>query len=208
MIRNLIAIGALVALTACASTQVTQVKALSPDADAPYENLLVVSLFKSFDARRILEKQLVKALEERGVSAVASTSRMNTKTPLTRETFLAMVEDLDTDAVLVTQLVSLDSQAKLKDMRPESTYNLRQTYYYNVWNVELTEYSEPQGLDLEHTLRLSTQVYSAKRLEAVWAIESQTDIVSAFDRRGDLSFVADEARAIVSHLSRDGLLSP
>ena len=208
MIRRFVALSACLALTACASTQVTQVKALSTDADAPYENLLVISLFKSFDARRILEKELVKTLEERGVTAVASTSRMDTRTPVTRETFLAMVEDLGSDAVLVTQLVSLDSQAKLKDMRPESTYNLRQTYYFNVWNVELTEYAEPQGLDLEHSLRLSTQVYSAKQLEAVWAIESQTKIVSAFDRRGDLSFVSDEARAIVSQLSRGGLLSP
>jgi hypothetical protein len=195
-------------MAACASTQVTQVKLLSADADAPYGNLLVISLFKSFDARRYLEKEIVQQLEAKGVNAVASTSRMDTRTPVTRKTFLAMVEDLDSDAVLVTQLVSLESQARFKDMRPESTYNVRQTYYYNVWNVELTEYAEPQGLDLKHSLRLATQVYSAKQLEAVWAIESQTEIVSAFDRRGDLSFVADEARAIVSHLSRDGLLSP
>lgn len=208
MIRKLITVGTCVALTACASTSVTQVKKLAPEADVPYDNVLVISLFKSFDARRILEKELVNALEKRGVTAVASTSRMDSRTPATRETFLAMVEDLGSDAVLVTQLVSLDSEAKLKDMRPESTYNLRQTYYFNVWNVELTEYAEPQGLDLKHSLRLATQVYSAKQLEAVWAIESQTEILSAFDRRGDLSFVADEARAIVSHVSRDGLLSP
>ncbi len=208
MTRNLIALGALVVLAACASTQVTQVKALSPDADAPYGNVLVISLFKSFDARRILEQELVKALEERGVAAVASTSRMNTRTPVTRETFLEMVDDLGSDAVLVTQLVSLDTEAKRKDMRPESTYNIRQTYYFNVYDVELTEYVEPQGLDLKHSLRLAAQVYSAKRQEAVWAIESQTEIVSAFDRRGDPSFVADEARTIVSQLSRGGLLSP
>ena len=133
---------------------------------------------------------------------------MNTRTPVTRETFLAMVDDLGSDAVLVTQLVSLDTQTKLKDMRPESTYNIRQTYYFNVWDVELTEYTEPQGLNLEHTLRLATQVYSAARKEPVWAIESQTEIVSAFDRRGDPSFVRDEARTIVSQLSRGGLLSP
>lgn len=208
MIRNLIKTGACLALTACASTQTTQVMDLSESADAPYDNILVVSLFKSFDARRILEKELVKALEKRGVAAVASTSRMDSRTPVTRETFLAMVDDLDSDAVLVTQLVSLDSQAKLRDMNPESTYNLRQTYYFNVWNVELTEYTEPQGLDLKHSLRLATQVYSANQQEPVWAIESQTKIVSAFDRRGDVSFVADEARSIVSQLSRGGLLSP
>ena len=104
MIRKLLAVSACLALSACASTSVTRVKALAPEADAPYDNVLVISLFKSFDARRILEKQLVKSLEERGVSAVASTSRMDSRTPVTRETFLGMVNDLDSDAVLVTQL--------------------------------------------------------------------------------------------------------
>jgi hypothetical protein len=38
---------------------------------------------------------------------VASTSMMDTRTPMIRDTFMEMVESLDADAVLVTQLVSL-----------------------------------------------------------------------------------------------------
>lgn len=208
MIKRITLIAALLVLSACAGQQVTRVQPLSDTADAPYNNVLVVSLFKSFDARRYLEKEIVKQLEERGVRAVASTSLMDTKTPVSRETFLSMVESLDSDAVLVTQLVNFQSTAKMKDMNPEATYNIRSTYYYNVWSVEQTEYVEPQRMELTHNIVLASQLYSVRDLESVWAIESETRIVQAFDRRGDTSVVTAEAKAIASYMSRDGLLSP
>ncbi|GAG79368.1 unnamed protein product, partial [marine sediment metagenome] len=139
--------------------------------------------------------------------AVASTSLMDTRTPVTRETFLAMVESLNSDAVLVTQLVDAQSQTKMKDRRPEITYNFSPTYYYNVWSVEQAEYIEPQNLEFTHNIALATQLFSVRDLKPVWAIESKTKIVVANERRGDVSVITDEARAIVSHLVRDGLLA-
>ncbi|MDH3860066.1 MAG: hypothetical protein OEU53_00065, partial [Gammaproteobacteria bacterium] len=105
MTKKLILVGLALALSACSSTQITKVQKLSPSADAPYSNILVISLFESYDARVYLEKEIVKELSERGVTAVASTSKMTPKIPATRETFLAMVDELGSDAVLVTRLV-------------------------------------------------------------------------------------------------------
>jgi len=206
--RNLLIGSALLTLLACSSTSVTRVLDYSASGDAPYDNVLVISLFKSFDARRYLERAIVKELEAQGVTAVASTSLMEFKTPATRDTFVAMVKNLDADAVLVTQLVSAESKAEMKTTRPESTYNIRDTFYYNVWNVELTEYTEPQGLELTHSVSLAVQLYSAARLEPVWAIETKTEIVTTSDRRRDPSVIGEEAQTIVRYLSRDGLLAP
>ena len=209
MNHRLLLIGTALFIAACsAGPQVTTVQKLSETADAPYDNVLVISLFESFDGRRYLENDIVKELEGRGVQAVASTSLMDTRTPVTRETFLSMVDSLNSDAVLVTQLVSIDTKGKMKDMNPEVTYKFSPTYYYDVWSVEQKEYIEPQGLELTHNLVLATQLFSVRDLKPVWAIESKTKIVMAYDKRGDVSVIANEARAIVSHLSRDGLLSP
>jgi hypothetical protein len=205
--KTLTLIVAILMLSACAGSQVTRVQPLSETADAPYDNVLVIALFKSFDARRYFEKDIVKQLQERGVRAIPSTSLMDTRTPVTRQTFQAMVESQGSDAVLVTQLVSLDTTAKMKDARAESTYNIRPTYYYNVWGVELTEYVEPQQMQLNHSIALATQLYSASKKEPVWGIESKTSISLDYDERGDLSVMADEAKTIASYLSRDGLLS-
>lgn len=209
MIKKLFLLAVAVILSACVSgPNVTTVQEVSASADAPYDNILVVSLFESFDARRYLEKEIVKQLSADGVNAVASTSLMDTRTPVTRETFLAMVEDLGSDAVLVTQLVSLNTDAKMKDMNPRSTHNFRPTYYYNVWSVELTEYVEPQSMELSHALVLATQLYSVLNKEPVWAIESKSKVVQDYDHRQDYSVFVDEAEAITSHMSRDGLLAP
>lgn len=206
--RILLIIGISVFLAACsAGPQVTTVQELAEDADAPYEKVLVVALFSSFDSRRYLEDELVRHMAELGTEAVASTSMMNTKTPLTRQTFIAMVDEVDADALLVTQLVSLETTAKVKNMRPETTYNIRPTYYYNVWSVELTEYTEPQAVELENILMLASQVYSVRDRDAVWGIESRTKIVQRFDNMRDYSIVVDEAEAIVAHLSSAGVIA-
>lgn len=209
MNHRLLTIGTALFFAACsAGPQVTRVQDLSETADAPYGNVLVVSLFKSFDARRYLEKDIVKELDNRGIRAVASTSLMDTKTPVSRQTFLSMVESLNSDAVLVTQPVSLESKSKMKDANPEVTYRFTPTYYYDVWSVEQKEYIEPQRLELTHNIVLATQLFSVRDLRPVWAIESKTRIVQAFDQRGDVSVITEEAKAIVRHLSTDGLLAP
>jgi hypothetical protein len=195
-------------LAACsAGPQVTTVQELTEGADAPFKKVLVVALFSSFDSRRYLEDEIVGHMAKLGTAAVASTSMMNTKTPLTRQTFVAMVDEIDADALLVTQLVSLQATAKVKNMRPETTYNFRPTYYYNVWSVELTEYTEPQAVELENILRLATQVYSVRDQGAVWGIESETKIVQRFDNMQDYSIYVDEAVAIVASLSGGGLIA-
>ena len=208
MIKQFVIIAATVMLSACAGPKVTRVQPVPATADVPYENLLVISIFDSFDARRYLEDQIVKQLSERGVKAVASTSLMNTKTPMVRETFLAMVEAQQSDAVLVTQLTGFTSSTKVIDDSPEATRIIRPTYYYNVWNVELTEFVGPQDLQSKHSIVLSSQVYSVSSKRPVWAIESSTKLTRDHQNRGDVSFIADEAKAIVNHLSRDGLLAP
>lgn len=194
-------------LTACASTpKVTTVLPLVESADAPYGNVLVVSLFESFDQRRYLENAIVKQLEAQGVDAVASTTRMDTRTPVNRETFIAMVRDTNADSLLLTQLVDVEVQSKVQNMRPESTYNIRQTWYYNVWSVELTEYTEPQSVKFTNDVLLSAQMFSTNSQQPVWAIETSATFVQDFDQRlGEQPYI-DEAIAITRSLSGDGLL--
>ena len=194
-------------LAACAGPQVTRTQPLAESADAPYDNVLVVSLFKSFDMRRFLEKEIVKQLEAQGVDAVASTSLIDVKTPLNRDTVLAAVGKTNSDAVLVTQLLDGQTSVKVRDRRPESTYNVRPTYYYNVWNVELAEYSEPKGLEAVHELVMATQVFSVSMKEPVWTIETHSKLKRNIDRQFSGTSIIDEAKAIARAMSRDGLLA-
>ena len=206
--RAMCVFGISVALVACSTApQVTTTQKFAESADAPYENILVIFLADKFDSRRYLETEVVKILTENGTHAVASTSMMDSRTPKTRQTFLAMVEKTGADAVLVTQIANLQSEGSVVDMNPEATYNFRPTYYYNVWSVDLQEYKEPQAVDFEHSLALATQLYSVSSKDVVWAIESHSNIKQAFDQGPDYSIYIDEAKAIASSLRKDGLIS-
>jgi hypothetical protein len=187
-------------------TKVTTTQELADAADAPYENVLVIFLAESFDSRRYLETEIVKSLAENNTKAVRSTSMMDSRTPVTRQTFIEMVDIIDADAVLVTQIADLQSSGEVVNMRAQATYNFRPTYYYNVWSVDLQEYREPQAIDFEHKLSLATQMYSVQAEDVVWAIESNSDIIQAFDDGRDYSIFVKEAKAIVNSLAKDGLI--
>ena len=207
MKKSILLVSTALLLAACAGPKVTRTQSLDKSADAPYDNVLVVSLFKSFDMRRFLEKEIVKQLEAQGIDAVASTSMIDVKTPLNRDTVLEAVSKANSDAVLVTQLLDAQTTSKFRDRRPESTYNIRPTYYYNVWNVELTEYSEPQGLEAKHEILMATQVFSVSTKEPVWTIETRSMLKRDVNRQLSGTSIADEAKAITGAMARDGLLA-
>lgn len=195
-------------LAACgAGTQVTRVQAVPESADVPYRKILVISLLDSFDARIYLENELVARLAEQGVQAVASSSMMDSRVANTRKLYLGMVEDIEADAVLVSQLARVDTDATVRDMRPQATYNFRPTYYYNIWSVELTEYTEPQSVALGFSVVLASQVFSVSQKEAVWGIEAKFRVAQDVDQYWDYSVFPDQAATIATYLTRDGLIA-
>ena len=197
---------ALLAVACATKPQVRVSQQLSPTADSPYENVLVVALFSSFDPRRYLEDETVKRLRELGVSAVASTSMMDTRTPVTAETFIRMVEEIDADGLLLTQLTSYGAQQEEVDASPESTVNYWPTYYWNVFAVEVTEYVEPPRLYIEHSLVLATQLYSVASREPVWGIDSSSSFTEIEEDGLQYSVFEEEADAIVNAMRRAGAI--
>ena len=207
-IRILGLFGIAVLLGACAGgIKIHAIQKVPASADTPYEKVLVIALFGSFDPRRYLEKEIVLQLAGLGTDAVASTTMMDSRTPVIRDTFVAMVDKIDADSVLVIQLTNLDTVGTEKTRRPETTYNVWPTYYYNVWQVELTEYMEPPGMEYAHSLVLATQLYSVAEEKPVWAIESIFKIVQEMDEIRDYENYIKQARAIAKQMSRDGLLA-
>lgn len=196
-------------LTAACATgpQVSTTQPVGEAAGAPYGNILVVALFESFDARRYLEQEIVKELAALGVEATAMTTLSDTRTLINRDTVIDRVERTGADAVLVTQLVAFESRGKAKDANPQATYNVRPTYWYNVFEVELTEYVEPEYMEYTNELALSSELYSAESRERVWSINSNWRFKEALEPGWDYSRVVDEAEAIVRAANRSQLLA-
>lgn len=187
--------------------KVSTTQAVSAD-DAPYRHILVIALFDSFDARRWLEKEVVDELTESGVRATPMTSMSDTRTIINRDTVLDRVARTGADAVLVTQLVTFESTGKSRDARPEATYNVWPTYWYNVFEVQLTEYAEPPLMQWTNELKLSSMVYSAATRERVWSINSDWKIKERLEPGStrDYSVIVEEAESIVRAARRAGVI--
>lgn len=208
-IRNtvlaVVGLGALV--VGCGSTpQVEVTQKFQGSDEAPYQKILVVALFDSFDARRYLETEIVQQLAEQGVTGVRSTSMMLSTTPIVRQTFVDMIDEIGADALLLTQLAALRSDVSAQDASPQATYNYWPTYYWNVWGVELTEYVEPPRILIDHHLVLATQAFSVAEQAPVWGMESKSEFTEIQEEGLDYNVFVNEAKAIVRNLKRDGLI--
>ena len=194
-------------VSGCGTTPHVEVtQNLEDSADAPYQKILVVALFDSHDARRYLETEIVNALAEAGATGVASTTMMDSRTPIVRQTFIDMIDDIGADALLLTQLTALKTEMHAQDASPQATYNYWPTYYWNVWGVELTEYVEPPRILAEHSLVLVTQAFSVALREPVWALESKSEFTEVQEDGLDYNVFINEANAIVRHLQREGVI--
>mgnify|MGYP001146144010 CR=1 FL=1 len=112
----------------------------------------------------------------------------------------------DADAVLVTQIASQASTMGVRAANPEVTRNITPTYYFNVWEVEVTEYIEPPSMEVKSDLVLATQLYQVSDQQPVWAIESRGTIVKDVRRPGYFEFIVKEAAAIAQAMQRDGVV--
>jgi hypothetical protein len=199
-------VSALVLAGCVAGPEVTRMGTVGNADEGPYGDILVVSLFDSFDMRRYLETELVSQLREAGFEAVASTSMMDSRTPVVAATFVDMVERTGADSVLLTQLIHLQSTGSEATMNPRATLNVRPTYYYNVFTVELTEYVEPPEIRFEHDLTLLGELISVRTREPVWAIQTRSKVVWKAEMERDYSAYVEEAEAVTRELLRDGVI--
>ncbi|MBT8444354.1 MAG: hypothetical protein HKN81_05515 [Gammaproteobacteria bacterium] len=200
-------VGICLATAAGAAPKVKRTQKLEKDAGAPFGHVLVVALFSEYGARRTLEKRIVSLLEERGTKAVASTSMMDTKTPMTPTIYIDMVDRTGVDALLVTEFIGGDSDVKAVDANPETTVNVRPTYYFNVWNVEVTEYVEPQFVTAQVEVHLATQMLSVAKEGPVWAIESKLKFKQDISQPRPYAAYDQESESIVKYLVRDRVIA-
>jgi hypothetical protein len=207
-----------ITVSGCANkAHLIQVQPLEKTAAMPYNKVLVVGLFNSFETRSLAERAMVQDIGRGVPGAVAATSFMKTTTPLTSENIMAVVKESGADAVLVTQLIDFSQgKSKLKSRDPKTSYkvnpantypgNYYPSYYYNVWEVQIKEYMEPQYVQTKATLQLMTELYQVDNQQRVWAVESEAKIVKDLSRPEYHPFIASESSRIVGKMRSDGAL--
>jgi hypothetical protein len=98
---------------ACATTELTSVWMDSEYAGGPLETVMVIGLARDASGRRIFEDTFVQRLAAHGVEGIASDTLLPDVAQVRRETVEQAIQGRGVDAVIVTQLVGVETQQEV-----------------------------------------------------------------------------------------------
>lgn len=167
----------------------------------PADRIMVVAVSGDLTNRRMFEDLVVRQLVAGGNTAWASSRRIDSATPLNRESVAQAVSDTGATLVVVTRLAHQETefvesreQGGLKARRRQDTP--LDFFRYDYTRVEPTGY-----LVAESTVSVATDVY---RVESGGLVYSLDTVIPP--RQTRLEIIDEAALAIAARLRKDGLV--
>lgn len=186
----------------CASQSRTTVEKLYQHADAKrYERILVVGIAADASGRRQMEDLVTAELSNAVESAVPAYSRVGAMPTVTQDAIDLAAEATDSDAILVTHVVSVSTTAEVREGRVDMLSECRGGNPADYFLYDHEELREPDSVTFAHEVIVVSNLYEAGSGTRLWTIQS-----TCFNKAHLDSVMRDEARAIVRQLRRDGLI--
>lgn len=187
-------------LSACAGPA-TVTRTLDDAAGASFGNILVIAVAHDYSGRAMMERALVSRITAAGSAATAYYRVVGNNPTVERSRVIEAVEAGDFDAVLLTRIKDQEINPSVRAGSSEVKSTTKGGDVFNVFRYDYEELNEPAVVDLNRSVVLTTELYSAATREPVWAVETASGNKSSI---GEL--VDSSADAIVGRLRRDGLL--
>ena len=196
-----LAVAALV-LAACASSGTSTVYRDSGLTGTRYSNLLVVGVAGSYNSRAQFERQVVSALQSRGLQAAAFHAVAGGDMPVNRDTVSQALAGKDFDGVILTRVLDSSLESELKDPVTGTKVSRKEGNVFNLFRYDYEDLEDAPALTTKSAVNFRTDLYSTADGKLAWSIESKS---KTFDNVGEL--IDSVAKTIVSRLDRDGLLA-
>jgi len=182
-------------IASCANTSITQ-SWVEKDLTHSYKRPLIIGISDSQQTRRIFENHVVAELAKKQVNATPSYTLINSKQKMDRETVVNTLKGTDLDSVLVTYLVSADSEMKHRDSP------LNTSYSGNVSDNEVsaTIITNRGRYTTQENISLKSDFYDASTKTMVWTAQSKSVAIESIDK-----VVTDVTRLIVDQLFSDNI---
>lgn len=195
-----LALSALVA--SCAPATKTVKLYEDPTTRNTYERLLVVDVASDQELRRAFENQIVAQLERAGAGAVAShTVLKDSGQGLLQEDVNRKSSEVDADGILVTHMVSLETEVERGQGREDIVRTCRGGSPVDYFLYDDKILKEPDSVRLALTVIVVSNLYDSASRERVWSIQS-----TCFKKSNLSEVIIDESRAIVRQLQIDDLI--
>ena len=189
-----------VILTACATTQLTDVWYNNDYTDGPLTSILVVGLAEDTRSREGFEQTFAAQFEKHGVKAIPSSSILKSPEALTKEALKTTAEDRGLQAVLVTHLAGIEK----KEVYIPASYAPFPVYYneFGPYYARTFEYVyHPEYRATQEFVKLETNLYLTSTEKLIWSAASES---LAPDSSGDI--IDTLCPLIMRNLKKSGLI--
>ena len=199
---RMMTIGVIVALAACAGSTTVEKLYQDPAArELTFNRILVVSVASDGGERRQMEELVSSELAERIDSAIPSYKRLGLASVITQDALDMAAEAAEADAILITHVVSVSTSAEVQEGRVDIKSECRGGNPADYFLYDHEELRQPDSVSFAHEVVVVSNLYRADTGTRLWTIQS-----TCVDKAELESVMADEARAIVRQLRRDGLI--
>ena len=189
-------------LVGCAASSNVRESYVDPQyTNASFGKYLVIGVAGSYNNRAQFERTLVSAIRNKGTSAIAYYNVVPGNEPLDRDSVIAAASDSQADAVLVTRVLSQQSDVTIRDGSAGAKASVVGGRPVNFFRYDYEELNEPATINLAVTVTLVTELFSAADETMIWAIE--TSISGAEDVN---SLIDQTAAAIADKLDNESYL--
>lgn len=183
-------------VTSCANTKIID-DWVDDDLAKTYHHPMIIGVSDSQQTRQIYEKHFVSELAKRNIKATPSYMLISSRQKMNRETVIDVVEDTEIDSVIITYLVSSETEVMHHESPlsqgysgdPESTL-LSSTLIANRYRTSNAE-----------IITLKNDLYDVETKSLSWSAQTRTVAPESIDE-----VVTDVTELLVDQLLDDGVL--
>ena len=172
-----------------------------PGPHMTYQHVFVVGIAGDSNARRMLESRIAEELTSVGTRATPAYRETHAGTTLLQEDIDAAVSRTGADAILVTHLASVDTEAEFEEGRVDVVSECRRGDPADYFLYDYSELKLPDTVRFAHTVVAISNLYDAADGERLWTIQS-----TCFRKETMAEVLFEEARVIARQLRTDRLV--
>lgn len=189
-VKKSIVLGFLLLIVGCASTQITD-SWVEPELNRSYQRPMIIGISDSQQTRRIYENQVVAEFKKRNVAATASYTLINSKEELNQETVEKAVQGTEIDSVLVTYLISTETEMRFQDSPISSGYSGD----IDDNRVSSTIITSPGRYNTDEIIGLKNDLYDVQSKSIIFSVQTRTVAAESIDQ-----IISDVSALVVDSL--------
>lgn len=162
-----------------------------------YQKVLVVGMAENYTNRAQFESAVAAGLRERGAEATPYYRAVGGNTPIERERVRELAVEGGFDAILVTRILSADSDVEVKSGSTAVKSTRRDGRPLDFFRYDYEELNEPLNVALESQVTVAVGIYDTSTVTLVW--DAVFDSPKSTDMR---DLVGKTAAGVLSRVNR------